>query len=267
MSRSISDDGNPNLGLYAEIKHETKVTDSNLLSEATPIYKYPKPPKVPLQRLHLPLINSPCSMKKQRYSILYSPVNASEEPKQKKVYSITPNNSLSRDSISSHSNSITNNKSLGSTEETEKSDIEKITDCQKYFKFKRSKLDSLKSAIELKNTKKVKDVIKSLDMTHQNYSFRIQEPKETNILPEIKPPGKDIIRKIIIPDIPKAAFGVHIPYHDLDLDQDFKTIEVNEKPRDPKFKKRSEVLSKEKDLRDKILSELLLEKHNKYTIN
>ena len=64
-------------------------------------------------------------------------------------------------------------------------------------------------------------------------------------------------RKLIVPDIPKAKFGEHKAYNELDISEDFKTIEVIEKPREPKYKSRVDSLGKEQDIRYRILSDIL----------
>lgn len=212
-----------------------------------------KPPKAPRHSpIHLPLLNTPSV--KPRYIIFKSPQRKNLDCSLGRLNSsLTPTGSETR-SIFPSLNSSRSINSSESCEDTSKTDIEKIIEDQKYFKKSQNKLN--------RSSESPLIVVKP----HQGFRVKSEEAyKKINhhiefnyTEPNNHSPVKR--RKLIVPDIPKAKFGEHKAYNELDLAEDFKTIEVIDKPREPKYKSRVDSLGKEEDIRYRILSDILSSK-------
>jgi hypothetical protein len=159
------------------------------------------------------------------------------------------------------SSTLTRSSSLLS-EENESTDIEKILNDQQYKrKTKNSKNKTTPSCDFKQNTQKCEEFnIKSKKYSKKCSRIFIPIAQDCGIRKESRG-EKETIKRIIVPDIPKAAFGVHRAYHELNVTQDFKTIEVKIKPREPRYRSRNLSLDADKQLRDKILYDLILSKH------
>lgn len=216
-----------------------------------------KPPKAPKHsQIHLPLLNTPSI--KPRYKILKSPQRDKNDLGLGRLNSsLTPTSSESR----RHFPSINSSRSINSNEScsnTPKSDIEKIIQDQFYTKSKLNKLirSSETPLIEEKNRSACR--VKS----EEGKIKTLPHLDDTFLTPTRSSPVKK--KKIIIPDIPKAKFGVHKSYNELNVNEDFKTIEIVDKPREAKFRSRDDSLEKEQGVRAKILVEILSSSRNCY---
>ena len=231
--------------------------------------KLHKPPKHPGQKAHLPQTKSPHSEEiKPRFSIFRSPYsNSSIETSIGSIRStLTPNKEYYREKKYYSSDKIKNDYSTDSNDENSKTDIEKIINEQNYFKFqKKSRLYLQNKGISQEFRDKIiakterKSSNNNETLKHKKLNEEKNENKNEITLPPINLHNKNIIRKLIVPDIPKAAFGIHNPYNELKIENDFKIVQVEEKPRAPKFRSRSDTLEKDQQLREKILQEILSE--------
>lgn len=241
--------------IYADFGTEEEKhvkTTRNLHTE--PSYLSPKaiskPPKHPLQGLHLPVLVSPIvGTRKPRFSIVMSPhANNSLETSIGNICtSLTPNSTRVRSVRARNLNE--------SSDSSEMTDIEKIINDQSYFSFEKTpKINLNKSANE---TQKIKIKIKTSRLVKKKKKFEIE--KEKVELPALHYEKKEII----VPDIEKAPFGVHRAYNELDLQMNFRKVNVELKPREEKFKSRKLLSLSEQEERDRILSEILFEKRVK----
>jgi hypothetical protein len=226
--------------------HKKSEHDDNFL-----LTKPPKPPRH--SPIHLPLLSTPSV--KPRYIIFKSPQRQKIDTSLGRLNSsLTPTGSESRSLLFPSLNSSRSINSNESCEETLKTDIEKIIQDQKYFKNPQNRLnrssDSPLTEVKPRQSFRVK--------SEEAYKKNLHQIEYFNTEPKNHSPVKR--RKLIIPDIPKAKFGEHKAYNELDISEDFKTIEVIEKPREPKFKSRVDSLGKEQDVRYRILSEILSSK-------
>lgn len=216
-----------------------------------------RPPKHPSLSMHLPAISSPGSQpSRPRFSIVKSPRLKTIESSIGYINaSLTPNASSSYRALF---------KSFGSCDSDEQNttDIEKIISQQSYV-YVPKKANTLNKSFEAQvkspcssdTNKKKKERTFSQVVSH----LESQPLKLPQIYLESQEKPK--FKRMIIPDIPKAAFGVHKPYHELNIQEDFKLIQVEEKTRDVRFRSRTDSLADEKIIREKVLREILLEKH------
>lgn len=233
------------------------------MNASTDIHNHPcqvssRPPKHPSKSVHLPAIVSPPYQPSQpKFSILKSPRLRTIESSVGYV-----NTSLTPKASSSY-RALFNSNLNDNNEDQKATDIEKIITQQSYIYVPKSSNPLIKSYGSQPNSPHTSDSYKKVSKrTFSDVVSHIEsEPLK---LPHINPESPEkSYKKLIIPDIPKAAFGVHKPYHDLNVQEDFKLIQIEEKPRDYRFRSRTDSLVDEKRVRDKILRDILVEKHNK----
>jgi hypothetical protein len=210
--------------------------------------KQSKPPMHP--SLHLPQISP--MITKPRFSIFST--SSSKKSNLGRINSSLTPNSLQEVTLPIINSSRSVN-TTESSEEVEMTDIERIIQDQMYFKKKRK--NRLIKSTELEFQKEKPE---TRGKSHVCESF-LDELVSRN-LKEIKRKSPEKVKKLIVPDIPKTKFGVHKDYNDLKVENDFKTVEVVDKPLGNKFKSRIDTLGKEQEVRMKILSEIVSTKRS-----
>ncbi|OMJ95199.1 hypothetical protein SteCoe_1401 [Stentor coeruleus] len=205
-----------------------------------------RPPKHPLKNIHLPSIVSSYQPSQPKFSISKSPRLRTIESSLGYV-----NTSLTPKASSSY-RALFNCNSNDNNEDQKITDIEKIITQQSYVYVPKNSNSLIKNYDSQPTSPHTSKPYKKVNKrTFSDIVSHIEcEPLK---LPQINPeiPEKSY-KKLIIPDIPKAAFGVHKPYHDLNIHEDFKLIQIEEKPRDYRFRSRTDSLVDEIRVRDKV---------------
>lgn len=216
-----------------------------------------KPSKPPVHpSVHLPML-SPL-VQKPRFTILSSAGHSRNSNLGRINSNLTPNSfceDVSFPNIASSRSVVTTE----STEENEMTDIEKIIQDQMYFKNKIRKNRLIKSTELCIGKEKVLQETRGKSQNCDSFFEELILKSQK----EIRRKSPEKIKKVIVPDIPKTKFGVHKDYNDLDVESKFKTVELPDKPQEKRFRSRADSLSKEQDIRMKILTEIVSTKRGK----
>ena len=222
-----------------------------------------KPPTKSGETMHLPPIYSSLVREKKPRFFIRTPVSRrSIESSIGQVISSLTQNSLNKSHIIARRLSIDD---LVSTEGCETlTDIEKIFCDQKYLNIKTQSKDQQDLKEEPKSASLVltgtlcEKLNQRLTRTRATPHQHVLEETKTGVSSGLH---SNIPQKtIIVPDIPKTAFGVHNSYHEIDLKKDFRILQCEELSNNPKPKHKSLSLIKDEELRQRILTEIMLEK-------